>query len=120
MKKPSITKVVLIGIISLMILSGSQAMAQTQMEARYTWTVPQGGSTVVQYVVQHRVDGGDWTQVGTFDTNTFTMNLLVGHSHEIRVAGVDAEDRQGPFSVPSDAYSPDPGAPMQPGKPILF
>jgi hypothetical protein len=59
-------------------------------------------------------------QVGTTPTNTYVMMLAVGQSHEIRVAGVDAEDRMGPFSVPSDPYAPDPGAPAQPGKPILF
>lgn len=120
MNTPSLNRAALLGILSLVILTGSQALAQTEMEASYTWTVPQGGSAVVHYVVQHRVDGGDWVQVGTTTTNTYTMNLAVGHSHEIRVAGVDAEDRQGPFSVPSDPYSPDPGAPQQPGKPILF
>ena len=120
MNKPSITKVVLIGIVSLMIMSGTQALAQTEMEADYTWTVPTGGSTVVLYRVQHRVDGGAWVNVGTTPTNTYTMNLAIGQSHEIRVAGVDAQDRVGPYSIPSEAYVPDPGAPMQPGQPILF
>ena len=118
--QPLIKKAVLLGLFSLMILTGSQAFAQTEMEASYTWTVPTGGSTVVNYVVQHSVDGGQWTQIGTSATNTYTMMLQVGQSHQIRVAGLDAENRQGPFSVPSDAYSPAPGAPAQPGKPILF
>ena len=120
MNKPSITKAALIGLFSLMVLTGSQAMAQTEMESSYTWTVPEGGSTVVHYVVQHRVDNGEWTQIATTPTNTYTLNLSVAHAHEIRVAGVDAENRVGPFSVPSDPYIPDPGAPQQPGKPILF
>ena len=120
MNKPSITRAALIGVFILMAVSSSQALAQTEMEASYTWTVPQGGSAVVSYVVQHRVDGGQWAQVGVTPTNTYTMMLAVGQSHEIRVAGVDAQDRQGPFSVPSDPYIPDPGAPAQPGKPILF
>lgn len=120
MMKPLFIKAVLLSLMTVVLLTGSQALAQTEMEASYTWTVPEGGSTVVQYVVQHRVDGGTWTNIGTAPTNTFTLMLAVGQSHEIRVAGVDAQDRQGPFSVPSDPYVPDPGAPQQPGKPILF
>lgn len=120
MTRKTLTKAALTAIFALMIFATGQALAQTEMEGRYTWTVPVGGSPVVQYVVQHRIDGGDWVQVGTSPTNTYTMMLSVGHSHEIRVAGVDAESRMGPFSVASDPYVPDPGAPAQPGKPILF
>lgn len=120
MKKPIIIKAALLITLGLMMTMGSQAMAQTEMETSYTWTAPVGGSTVVHYVIQHREDSGAWTTLGTTPTNTYTLNLSVGHAHEIRVAGVDAEDRQGPFSVPSDPYVPDPGAPQQPGKPILF
>ena len=120
MTRSIITKILLCGLLATALFGATGAQAQTTMEARYTWTVPEGGSAVVHYVVQHRVDGGDWVQVGTSPTNTYVMSLAVGQSHEIRVAGVDAEDRMGPFSVPSDPYVPDPGAPAQPGKPILF
>ena len=120
MMKTLCTKAALLALMTMVLLTGSQAFAQTEMEASYTWAVPTGGSTVVHYVVQHRVDGGAWTTLGNTPNNTFTMMLTVGQSHELRVAGVDAQDRQGPFSVPSDPYVPDPGAPAQPGKPILF
>lgn len=120
MTRTTLTKAALTAILALLIFTTGQALAQTEMEGRYTWTVPEGGSPVVQYVVQHRVDGGDWVTVGTSPTNTYTLMLTVGQSHEMRVAGVDAENRTGPFSVPSDPYVPDPGAPAQPGKPILF
>jgi len=36
------------------------------------------------------------------------------------VAGVDAQDRQGTWSVSSDPYSPDLGPPGQPGKPMIM
>ena len=52
--------------------------------------------------------------------NSYTLNATLGQSHQTRVAGVDAENRQGPFSNASDPYMPDAGAPGQPGKPILF
>ena len=109
----------LIGLMALTLGAGS-AEAQTEMSVSYTWTAPSSGTAVDHYVVEHSVDGGTWTQIATVSTNSYTLSALVGNSHQIRVAGVDASDRQGVFSVASDPYSPDPGAPSQPGKPIVF
>ncbi len=101
-------------------LTAASAEAQTEMQVSYTWTAPTSGSVVDHYVVEHSVDGGNWTQIATVSTNSYTLTATVGNSHQIRVAGVDADDRQGPFSVASAAYSPDPGTPSQPGQPIVF
>ncbi len=121
MKRQNSIKTVLLALFCLTILAAGQAMAQTTMEANYQWAAPSTGSTVAHYVVQLSSDGGaTWTTLGTTDTNTYAVNLTVGVSHQIRVAGVDAEGRQGVFSDPSEPYTPDPGAPGKPGKPILF
>jgi hypothetical protein len=101
-------------------LAAGTAMAQTEMQVSYGWTAPTTGSPVDHYVVEHSVDGGTWTQVASVSTNSYTLAASVGNSHRIRVAGVDASSRQGPYSVTSDAYTPDLGAPSQPGKPIIF
>ncbi len=97
------------------------AFAQTTtLQVAYTWTAPTTGSPVVEYVVQHSVDGGAWIQIATVTTNSYVLAATVGEAHQIRVAGVDAYDRQGVWSLPSDAYTPDLGAPGQPGKPIVI
>ncbi len=101
-------------------LAAPAVQAQTEMPVSYTWTAPSSGSAVVQYVVEHSVNGGTWTQVAATSTNSYTLTATIGESHRIRVAGVDALDRQGLFSDASDPYSPDPGAPNAPGKPIVF
>ncbi len=100
-------------------LGAAPAVAQT-MDVAYQWTAPTTGSAVAHYVVQRSIDGGAWAQVATAPTVNYTLAATIGVSHRIRVAGVDAAGRQGPFSLPSDPYTPDPGAPGQPGKPILF
>ena len=110
---------VLLGILSLILIQGT-ALAQTEVQVNYSWTAPVDGSPVDHYVVQHSINGGAWTEIATAASNSYTLTASVGDSHQIRVAGVDAESRQGGFSDPSDAYSPDVGAPGQPGKPILF
>jgi hypothetical protein len=102
------------------VLVPTQAPAQTTVDVQYGWTAPTTGSPVDYYVVQHSIDGGNWVNVGNVSQLTYTLTAEYGVSHQIRVAGVDAEGRQGPFSQPSDPYTPDAGSPGQPGKPILF
>ena len=120
MRTMTILKITMFAVLLAAVLPATSAMAQTEMPVSYTWTAPTTGTAVEYYVVEHSVNGGNWTQIGTTTENSYTLDATVGQSHQIRVAGVDASDRQGPFSNASDPYMPDAGAPGQPGKPILF
>ena len=102
------------------LLIAAAAPAQTTTDLDYRWTAPSTGSAVDHYVVQHSVDGTNWTTVATVTSAEYTLAATFGEPHQLRVAGVDADDRQGPWSDPSDPYTPDAGAPGQPGKPIIF
>ena len=102
------------------VLVPAPAPAQTTVEVEYVWPAPATGSPVDHYVVEHSADGGSWVSLGSVSQLSYILDAEYGVSHQIRVAGVDAEGRQGPFSLPSDAYTPDAGAPGQPGKPIIF
>jgi hypothetical protein len=119
MNTKTLLKIVVIAAFAAMVLP-TLAMAQTDMTVSYQWGAPSTGSTVDHYVVQHKVNNGSWTTAGITDTTSYTLALSVGDSHQIRVAAVDVEDRQGIWSVASDAHTPDSGAPGQPGKPIIF
>ena len=98
-------------------LLAAPASAQTTVNVNYTWTAPTTGSAIVSYVIEQSIDLGTWTQVGTSSTTSYTLAASTGHSHRIRVAGVDALNRQGVYSPSSDAYTADAGAPGAPGKP---
>ncbi len=113
------TTLIILGALSLILIQGS-AMAQTELPVSYSWSAPTDGSPVDHYVIQHSVNGGTFTQIATSASNSYTLTATVGQTHQIRVAGVDAQSRQGGYSLPSDAYTPDLGAPGQPGKPIIF
>ena len=119
MKRTPILKITLVLAILTAALLAAPASAQTTtVNVAYTWTAPTTGSAVVQYVIEHSVDGGAWTQIATSSTTSYTLAATIGHSHRIRVAGDDAQNRQGAFSAASDAYTPDAGAPGAPGKPV--
>jgi len=120
MRTMTLVKLTLFAVLLAVILPAASSYAQTEIPVDYTWTAPTTGTPVDRYVVEHSVNGGQWTQVGTTNDNTFTLTATTGESHQIRVAGVDASNRQGPYSVASNPYTPDAGAPGQPGKPILF
>lgn len=109
-----------LGLLITTIIAASPALAQTELPLNFEWTAPVAGSPVDHYVVQQSVNGGLWVQIATTSSVTYTLNASVGDSHSIRVAGVDADGRQGVYSVASDPYTPDLGNPGQPGKPIIF
>ena len=105
---------------AVMAFAAAPASAQTTTDLTYQWPAPTTGSPVAHYVVEHSVDGGTWTQVDTVTTNQYVLTATYGQSHRIRVAAVDSQSRQGPWSEASDPYTPDAGAPGQPGKPIIL
>lgn len=106
-------------IITLSLLGALPAAAQT-VQVNATWTPPTEGSPVDHYVLQLSTDGGPFATVGSVTVPSYTLELEIDHEYIARVAGIDAQDRQGPWSLPSDPYNPDLGAPGQPGKPIIM
>ena len=107
-------------VIALATLIAPAALAQTTQTVHYTWTAPTTGSPVHHYLVQHAIAGGAWVQVASVTTLSYDLAATYLESHQIRVAGVDALSRQGIWSLASDAYTPDSGAPGQPGKPVVI
>ena len=121
MNRHILGKTTLVLIFLVAALAATDSQAQTTQPVNYQWTAPTTGAPVVHYVIEHSINGGvDWTAIDTSTTNTYTLTASVGDSHLIRVAGVDADSRQGVFSVASDPYVPTMDPPGQPGQPIIF
>ncbi len=106
-------------ILALGLLGALPAAAQT-VEVTASWTPPTEGSPVDHYVLQLSTNGGPFTTVGSVTGTSYSLDLTVGNTYIARVAGVDAQDRQGTWSASSDPYSPDLGPPGQPGKPMIM
>lgn len=80
----------------------------------YVWTAPTEGSPVVFYRVQLSRNDGEFTVIDTAPTTSYTLAVLWGDKYVIRVAGVDAAGRQGPYSIPSEPYTPEIPPPSDP------
>jgi hypothetical protein len=111
---------VLAVLVTIGLVGALPAAAQTTVEVTASWTPPQGGSPVHHYILQLSTDGGPFTTVGSVTGTSYVLDLEVGQTYVARVAGVDDQGRQGPFSEDSDPYTPDVGPPGQPGKPIIM
>jgi hypothetical protein len=96
------------------------ASAQTtSIPLTYTWTPPTTGSAVHHYVVQTSTTATSWTTLTAQPTTpVITIPAAVGVNIQVRVAGVDAQGRQGLWSDPSVPFVPDAGAPGVSGTPI--
>lgn len=102
------------------LLMASLVIGQTTIiNATYSWTAPTTGSAVHHYAVQSSNNGTTWTTLTVQPTSTsVTLACPVGVPIYIRVAGVDAQNRQGVWSESSDQFIPDAGAPGACGKPV--
>jgi hypothetical protein len=98
----------------------NRATVRATWEAPCVGSDPPCGSPAVEYVLQLRYadppDTTDWfTYASGIDTTHANVDIPLFVEVQARVAGVDAQDRQGVWSDPSDWYVADfgpPGAPM--------
>jgi hypothetical protein len=112
-------RLLMISAAALLLLPAMVGSQTTVINTTYTWTAPTIGSAVHHYVVQTSTDATAWTTLAAQPTSpTITIACPVGTNIQVRVAGVDALSRQGVWSVASDPFVPDAGAPGAPSKPV--
>jgi hypothetical protein len=110
-------RIVLTVLVLALLFVGAGVNAQATQTVHYEWSAPTTGSPVVHYIIQHRADGGPWVQIATSVNTNYDLIALDLIAHEIRVCGVDKLGRSGLWSLPSEPYTPDSGAPGGCGQP---
>lgn len=113
----------LVALVSCAFLAGcDNADSQEPVDFKATagWSPPTYGTPVVQYVLQHQIETAEWTFVGTTEDTLFSLTIPYAASSKVRVAGVDAEGRQGPWSLPSNPFNPSESMPGMPVNPRLY
>jgi len=106
---------VAIGAVLALFFAGcSDAPSQEPVQATAGWSPPTYGTPVVHYLLQHQEEGGIWQTVSDTPDTFYTLTITYFDAHRVRVCGVDAQGRQGPYSLPSDWHTP---ADHRPGQP---
>lgn len=101
-------------------LFAQSVLAQTETTASISWTEPALGTQAVQYIVQVSTNAGPWETAMTVKEPRADLTLDYNMSYRVRIAGVDTDGVQGPFSVPSEAFNPSTNRelPRKPNKPF--
>jgi len=88
-------------------LNGAQGDVVDAPDSEYVWTAPVYGSTVSYYVVQVLVNEVDTLDLDPVVARRVSVPMQYGNKYQVRVAGVDADGNQGPYSSWSFAYTPE-------------
>lgn len=105
-------------IVAVLLAASLVIAAGTTRSVTYRTTKPTTGSPVTQYNWYLSDNSGTtWTLGASTADTVATLQLTLLKTYIVRVEGVDALNRHGPFSVNSDPFTPDDGAPGAPGKP---
>ena len=72
-----------------------------------TWTAPEHVAPVDHYVSQILVNDVDILTIEDLPSEYVSVEVVYGNKYELRVAGVDAQGNQGPYSEWSEPYTPE-------------
>ena len=108
-----------LGVLALVAMMLGSPVSATPVQVTASWSAPTTGSPVHHYRLELKTDNGAYVVAGMPITTSVVLTLESGHTYVVRVAGIDALDRQGVWSADSDPYIPDLGVPGACGKPIV-
>jgi hypothetical protein len=97
----------LAGIGTALVQENKDAGEQVAPDVVFTWTAPTTGTPVDHYVAQILVNDIDTLFIDSVPTESLTLPVVYGNKYQVRVAGVDASDVQGPMSLWSLPYTPE-------------
>ncbi len=97
----AVVSVALVGVVLTQVVRNDKSQLTDPEDLIFTWDAPTVGTPVVFYEVEIRKHGAESDEItqATTETNRYVVAVsewLV--KHEVRVRGVDAEGRRGPWS----------------------
>jgi len=106
------------GLFALLILVLPALAAGQVVPIPFHWSAPTQGSQAVSYNIWISRDGGEPRLEATAPDTTWTLQASVGVEYRVLVQGVDALDRDGAMSPPSDVVMLPELQPEQDGPPL--
>ncbi len=104
MRRIQIHLFVLVSLFFMPLVQGSPTFADDPEECtiRVEWTKPTTGTPVVRYKIEADVNGVGFAEFSSTCTDTFYFFTQPHGSYiKVKVAGIDSQNRQGPFSQTS-------------------
>lgn len=100
----------LLGCLLAALLGATSPLAEGSPTVTYAWQPPTVGTPVAHYVLELAQVRGEETVsrtvVDSILVNSYAVTVEQGLEYHIRVAGVDADGNQGPWSLWSDLQAP--------------
>jgi Fibronectin type III domain len=98
------------GLLIVLLWASNPLGEELTSEVRYTWDPPETGSSVVHYILElEQLHGNVFVRTLVVDSipeNTYLVPVKQGKKYHVHVAGVDALNRQGPWSEWSEIQAP--------------
>lgn len=107
----AVALVSVVGIGTALVQENENADEQIAPDVEYTWTAPTTGTPVDHYVAEVLVNEIDSYLIDPVHGESIMLPVQYGNKYQIRVAGVDAANIQGPMSIWSLPYTPELGPP---------
>jgi len=73
---------------------------------RFSWSEPLNGTKVIKYIIQHKIGESNWYNYAFSDINSIWIDVRYSENNTVRVAGIDSQNRQGPWSENSNILNP--------------
>ena len=103
----AVAVVSVVGIGTALVQENKNADELSAPETEFVWTRPTTGTPVHHYVAQVLVNEIDTLFFDPVPNESILLPVIYGNRYRIRVAGVDANDIQGPMSIWSLPYTPE-------------
>ena len=100
-----------VGIGTVLFRENKIRSSRSDLDVEFTWTMPTTGTPVHHYLVQVLVNERDTLFYDPVMTESIMLPVVYGNKYRIRVAAVDAYEIQGPLSIWSLPYIPEPAPP---------
>ena len=99
------TVVALTGVVLVQANTERNKMAAPSV--RYTWSAPTSGTPAVSYKAEVKVNDRDLLVFEGLQDESVTIPVDFGNKYLVRVAALDAQNKQGPWSDWSVAHAPE-------------
>ena len=96
-----------VGVGTALVQDNGAEMTTDAPDIEFEWTAPTTGTPVNHYVAQVMVNRMDTLFYDSIPSESLVFPAQYGNTYDVRVAGVDSDGIQGPWSIWSPSFVPE-------------